>query len=77
MRYDVKISDQREPSEMNAAACPNPKCSESLNLQTDETTKCPKCDEAISEKYRQMFRDVMSVSRMHLDKMKMSNVACK
>lgn len=62
---------------MNAAACPNPKCNEVLNLQNDETIKCPRCEEAVSEKCRQTFRDVMSATRMHLDKMKMCNVACK
>lgn len=61
---------------MNAAACPNPKCSEPLNLES-ETVKCPRCDEVILDKYRQMFKEVMSVTHMNLDKMKMSSVACK
>lgn len=71
------LSDQREPMEMNAAACPNPNCTEPLDMQTDdEVTKCQRCDEAVTDKHRQTYRDMMLVTRMHLDKMKQSSVAC-
>lgn len=63
---------------MSAAACPNSKCTEMIHFK--ENTKlpfnCSKCDHLITEKHYQMFRDVTNATGMHLDKMKMSNIAC-
>lgn len=72
-------TDERESIEMNAAACINSKCNEPIQL-TDTTKlpfKCSRCEHVITEKHYQTFRDVMNTTRMHLDKMKMSNFACK
>lgn len=70
--------DEREPIEMCAAACPNSGCIEMIHFK--ENTKlpfnCSKCDHLITEKHYQMFRDVTNATGMHLDKMKMSNIAC-
>lgn len=71
-------TDERESIEMNAAACINSKCNEPIQL-TDTTKlpfKCSRCEHVITEKHYQTFRDVMNTTRMHLDKMKMSNFAC-
>lgn len=65
--------------EMNAGACPNAKCQEFINFDSIKSypAKCPKCDERITEKDNQCFKDIMQTTRMHLDSMKMSSVACK
>lgn len=71
--------DQREPIAMNAAACPNKKCNAIINLEEKNVKlpfNCSKCVEIISEKQRQVYKDVMSMTRMHLDKMKSSSIAC-
>lgn len=64
---------------MNAGACPNAKCAEFIDFESMTTfpTKCKTCDEVITEKHCQHFKDMMYATRMHLDKMKMSSVACK
>lgn len=50
-------------------------------IHFDENTElpfnCSKCDHLITVKHHQMYRDVVNATRMHLDKMKMSNIACK
>lgn len=64
---------------MNAAACPNSKCIQMIQFDENGAKlpfNCSKCDQPITEKHLQTFRDVSIATRMHLDKMKMSNVAC-
>lgn len=64
---------------MNAAACPNTKCSQIIHF--DANTKlpftCSNCDHFITEKHYQLYRDVDNATRMHLDNMKLSNIACE
>ncbi|XP_031626334.1 histone-lysine N-methyltransferase SMYD3 [Contarinia nasturtii] len=69
--------DDKEPIEMNAGACPNAKCQAFISFDTIKSypTKCAKCNECISEKDAQRFKDIMQTTRMHLDSMKMSSVA--
>lgn len=64
---------------MNAGACPNAKCSEFIDFDTQKSypTKCKKCDEPITENHYQHYADIMHATKMHLDTMKMSSVACK
>lgn len=71
--------DEKEPVEMNAGACPNKKCNEFIDFDSVNTfpLKCKKCNERISEKHYQHFKEIVNASRIHLDSLKMSNVACK
>lgn len=64
---------------MNSGACPNAKCNEFIDFDSIKIfpTKCKKCDEHITEKHNQHYKDIMYATRMHLDTMKMSSVACK
>lgn len=64
---------------MDAGACPNTKCHESINFESlkNYPTNCKKCDERITVKHYQNFKDIMHATRMHLDSMKMSSIACK
>lgn len=63
---------------MNAAACANKKCTELIDFKTNVKfpLKCKTCDETITEKHYEAYKDMMSVTRTHLDKMKVSSVAC-
>ncbi|XP_055307326.1 histone-lysine N-methyltransferase SMYD3 isoform X2 [Sitodiplosis mosellana] len=69
--------DEKEPVEMNAGACSNAKCNEFIDFESLKKypTNCKKCDERITAKHYQQFKDVMHATRMHLDSMKMSSVA--
>lgn len=75
----VSHADEREPIEMSAAACPNTKCNQMIYFEENIKLpmNCSKCEQLITEKHHQMYRDVTHATRMHLDKMKMSNIACK
>lgn len=72
------ITDEKEPIEMNAGACPNEKCQEIINYSQMKTfpIKCDNCSEIITEKHSQLYGDIMHVTRIQLDKMKSSSVAC-
>lgn len=72
-------ADEREPIEMSAAACLNTNCDQMIHFEENIKLpmNCSKCDQLITEKHHQMYRDVTHATRMHLDKMKMSNIACK
>lgn len=77
--HQIFVIDEKEPIEMNAGACPNPKCSEYIDFDSIKMypTKCKKCGEEITEKHYQHFKDIMNATRTHLDSLKMSNIACK
>lgn len=64
---------------MNAGACPNEKCNEYIDFELLKKypANCMKCDESITLSHYQQFKDIMQATRMHLDSMKMSSVACK
>lgn len=64
---------------MNAGACPNAKCKEFIDFESKETfpTNCENCNEQITKEHYQHYKDIMHATRMHLDKMKMSSVACE
>lgn len=64
---------------MKAGACPNAKCMEAVNFESIKAfpTKCNQCGERILEHHNQQFKDVMDATRMHLDNMKTSSIACK
>lgn len=75
----VRCLDEKEPIEMNAAACPNQKCDEFIEFDSINglPTKCNRCNEKITEKHYQQFKEITQATRLHLDSLKMSNVACK
>lgn len=77
--FSFSIQDKCETIEMNAAACSNSKCNEMIHFKENSKLpfNCNKCDHQITEKHYQMYRDVLHATRLHLDKMKMSNIACK
>lgn len=70
----VRCLNPIESVESNAAACPNSKCNEYLDLR-HLTDACPKCNARITDEYVDRFREVVEFTRMHLDKMK--DIACK
>lgn len=72
-------TDEKEPIEMNAGACANKQCNEYIDFDSIGAypTSCKKCGERITESHHRQFKEIMSATRMHLDKMKMSSVACK
>lgn len=41
------------------------------------TIQCPKCSVTIPRNHIETFKDVMAATRMHLDKMKYSSMACE
>lgn len=73
------FADEREAMEMNAAACLNKKCDAFIDFNTkpEFPMKCNKCDQSITAKHYEAFKDMVSVTREHLDKMKVSSMACK
>ena len=84
MKYKISIRviflDEKEPVEMNAGACPNfVRCNECIDFESLKKypTKCKRCDERITTKHYQQYKDIMSQTLMHLDSMKMASVACK
>lgn len=64
---------------MNAGACPNEKCNEFIDFESIEAypTNCKRCSERITETHHQHFKEILNMTQMHLDKMKLSSVACK
>lgn len=63
---------------MNSAACSDPKCNGMVNLtdcKLSSAIQCPKCSVKIPRSHIETFKDVMTASRMHLDKMKYSSMA--
>lgn len=74
------VTDKREPIEMDAAACLNPKCNGQLNLTkraSSQTIQCPKCAIEIPRSHIKAFDEMMVTTRMHLDKMENSSMTCK
>lgn len=63
---------------MDSAACPNPKCSEQINIGKDSRiVQCRKCQVTIPNSHIETFKDVMTTTRMHVDRMKQSSMTCK
>lgn len=65
---------------MNSAACSNPQCSGMINLtdcKSSATVQCTKCSTTIPKSHIETFKDLITTTRMHLDKMKYSNTACE
>lgn len=75
----VFLIDKKEPIEMNAGACPNEKCNEYIDFKSIEAypTNCKRCSERITKAHHQHFKEILNMTQMHLDKMKLSSVACK
>lgn len=71
--------DEREPIEMNAGACLNAKCTEYIDYDSIKIypTKCQKCNELITKKNYQQFKEILNTTKTHLDSLKSSSVACK
>lgn len=63
-----------ESIESNAAACPNAKCNEYLDIRRLNDV-CPKCNAAITNEHKDRFSEVIELTQMHLDQMK--DIACK
>lgn len=90
-RHDLKQSyyflcecarclDKQEPIEMNAAACSNTKCNGLVNLlnqSPNSNVQCAKCTVTIPRGHIESFKEVMTTTRMHLDKMKHSSLVCE
>lgn len=72
------FSDQREPLEMSSASCPNKNCAEMIFFaeNTKLPSECEKCKQTITAKHRDTYTEVMDLTKLHLDQMKMSRVAC-
>lgn len=64
---------------MNTGACPNKKCDEFIDYDSikEFPTKCNRCNEDITEKHYQNFKEIMQTTRSHLEELKMSDVTCK
>lgn len=64
---------------MSAAACPNEKCYELIDFNDDTKFpfRCKQCDEQITVRHHLNYLEVMSMTKTHLDTIKMSNIACK
>lgn len=64
---------------MNAGACPNQKCDAFIEFNSINKfpVKCSKCSEEVSENDHQQFKEIMHATRVHLDSLKSSKVACK
>lgn len=61
---------------MNAAACPNEKCSEFLNLYAEPIpSECTKCKAKISPEHVETFNEIMELTKIHVENMK--DIACE
>ncbi|XP_015041837.1 histone-lysine N-methyltransferase SMYD3 isoform X1 [Drosophila pseudoobscura] len=67
-----KCRDPKEARQMTAAACPNRKCSASINI---EWNNCKRCSVGISPKLRNAYNEIMALTKHNLEAMK--DVACK
>ncbi|KAG4070194.1 hypothetical protein HA402_003884 [Bradysia odoriphaga] len=65
----MRCLDPIESIESNAAACPNSKCNEYLDL-CRLIDACPKCNAPITIEYAERFHEVVELTKTHLDKMK-------
>lgn len=73
-------ADEKEPIEMNSAACFNSKCNGVVNLAdcpASRMVQCPKCSITIPPSHIEAFKDVMATTRPQVEKMKNFSVACK
>ncbi|KAJ3664643.1 hypothetical protein Zmor_000196 [Zophobas morio] len=60
-----------EPPEIQAAACPNPTCDNSIDAQNASPgDSCSKCGTPISETFLSNFNEVLEFTDMHLQNMK-------
>lgn len=61
---------------MNAAACPNEKCNEFLNLYAEPLpTECTKCKAEIGTEHVETFMEIMELTKIHVENMK--DIACE
>ncbi|XP_035905515.1 histone-lysine N-methyltransferase SMYD3 isoform X2 [Anopheles stephensi] len=68
-----RCRDEQEQRRMNAAACPNRNCQESVDMNDSELEHCPLCGTSITNSDRDTFTEISSFTRDHLAQMK--NVA--
>jgi hypothetical protein len=66
--------DPVESHKMNAAACPNSKCDEPIDLRHASIDECPKCEQAITQQFKDEFKLVSEFTRQKLFEMK--DIAC-
>lgn len=61
---------------MNAAACPNEKCCELLNLYAVPIpSECLKCKAEITTEHVETFNEIMELTKIHVENMK--DIACE
>lgn len=63
-----RCADKKTYENMKAAACPKEGCDAAIFV--DEHFQCPKCDTAIPEDFKQLFRDVTEATISALDEMR-------
>lgn len=73
----ARCVDDKEDIDMNAAACPNLKCTEALDFRPSLTplTMCPSCRTTILPEHVQRFHEIVAVSKDRIGDM--HGVACK
>lgn len=68
--------DPVEASEMNAAACPNSKCSSPVDFRkSPDLSKCTKCFITIPSSHIQRFQEITELTKRHVENMK--HTACE
>lgn len=58
--------------EMNAASCVNERCDALVDIESD---RCEKCDSYITMEHREKFKEIMDLTKNHLQNME--DIACK
>lgn len=69
--------DASQERSMNAAACPNPKCSEPLDLRApaEPPSECVRCGASICPQHVQRFREVVDMTKSSIAEMQ--RTACE
>ena len=70
------FTDSNESIVMNAAACPNAKCNEYINVQNNtKEDECGSCGATITTEHISKYYEIMELTKLHIENMK--DVACK
>ncbi|XP_060526173.1 histone-lysine N-methyltransferase SMYD3-like isoform X2 [Cylas formicarius] len=72
----VKCIEPECVDDMYGAACPNPKCNSSINMNNNPT-QCIKCGTVVTQDFANNFKDVLEFTEMHLDTMKQTTLCLK
>lgn len=67
-----KCIDDKEAVEMESSCCVNKKCQAAVDISLNN---CLQCGVGIIPKYRNMFKEVLALTKHQLESMK--DVACK